>query len=77
MGKNSHLPFDGLRGKKINQNEITALRLYAADVTIPTIADRIGIKANSVRKALRRLRCKLGSYTLTNAYAKAKRLRLL
>lgn len=77
MSVNSYVAFNGYRGKTVKPKEITALLLYSRDATIYYIAKRIGVKPKTVYKILERLRNKLGAYSNTNAYVKAKRLRLL
>lgn len=77
MAKNSYIAFNGLRGQPLKPREIHALRLYAADETIGAIAARLGLKADSIRKILSKVRCKLGARTILCAYAKAKRLHVV
>ena len=77
MAKNSHLPFNGLRGKPVTQREIAVLRLYSHETTIPEIAKRMFQSEATVRKDMQTLIYKLGTCNITCALEKAHKLHLL
>ena len=76
MAHNDYVPFNGLRGKPLEEVELKILWLYGHNDTPAKIAERLEITISTVVTYLKYARCKLGSYTSWCAYEKAKRLML-